>query len=163
LVTIVEYGDFECPSCGRAEAALRAGPLDADVRLVWRHLPIPEVHPHATLAAQAAEAAALQGAFWPLHDLLLSHQDELGLEDLKRYARRLGLDEERFVEDLASGRLAHRVAQDVASADASEVAGTPTFFVNGRRHYGPHDAAALKRAVQMAATQARLAQSRRPS
>lgn len=160
LVTIVEYGDFECPSCGRAEAALRAGPLDADVRLVWRHLPIPEVHPHATLAAQAAEAAALQGAFWPLHDLLLTRQNALGLEDLKRYARRLGLDEERFIEDLGSGRLAHRVAQDVASADASDVAGTPTFFINGRRHYGPHDVAALKRAVHVAATQARLANAK---
>jgi Na+/H+ antiporter NhaA len=163
LVTIVEYGDFECPSCRRAEASLRAGPLGADVRLVWRHLPIPEVHPHATLAAQAAEAAALQGGFWPFHDLLLAHQDQLGIDDLKRYARRVGLDEERFIEDLTSGKPAQRVAQDVASADASDVAGTPTFFINGRRHYGRHDVPALTRAVQTAATQARLTTSRRLS
>lgn len=159
MVTIVEYGDFECPSCGRAEAALRAGPLTGDVRLIWRHLPIPEVHPHATLAAQASEAAAAQGRFWDFHDALLRHQDALRIEDLRRYAADLGLDQQRFIEDLTDGKYAQRVAQDVASADASDVSGTPTFFVNGRRHYGPHDAATLMKVVQAAAVQARLGTS----
>jgi Na+/H+ antiporter NhaA len=160
LVTIVEYGDFECPCCGRAEEALSAGPLGSDVRLVWRHLPIPEVHPHAALAAQAAEAAAAQGRFWEFHDLLLRHQDQLRIADLRRYARQLGLDEQRFFDDVRHGRYAHRVAQDVASADASDVSGTPTFFVNGRRLYGPLDATTLTRVVHAAAIHARLRDTR---
>ena len=156
VVTIVEYGDFECPSCGRAEKSLSAGPLGGDVRLVWRHLPIPEVHPHAALTAQAAEAAAAQGKFWEFHDILLKHQDRLRIEDLRRYAQQLGMDQERFFEDIRSGKYAHRVAQDVASADASDVSGTPTFFVNGRRHYGSHDARTLTKVVQAAAVHARM-------
>jgi Na+/H+ antiporter NhaA len=158
LVTIVEYGDFECPSCGRAEKSLSAGPLAGDVRLVWRHLPIPEVHPHAALAAQAAEAAAAQGQFWELHDVLLSHQGRLRIEDLRRYARQLGMDQVRFLREIRTGKYAHRVAQDVASADASDVSGTPTFFVNGRRHYGPHDARTLTKVVQEAAVHARMSE-----
>lgn len=156
LVTIVEYGDFECPSCGRAEKSLGAGPLGGDVRLVWRHLPIPEVHPHAALAAQAAEAAAAQGKFWEFHDVLLTHQDRLRLEDLRRYAQQLGMDQVRFLREIRAGKYAHRVAQDVASADASDVSGTPTFFINGRRHYGPHDAKTLTKAVEAAAVHARM-------
>ena len=156
LVTIVEYGDFECPSCGRAEKSLGAGPLGGDVRLVWRHLPIPEVHPHAALAAQAAEAAAAQGKFWEFHDVLLTHQDRLRVEDLRRYAQQLGMDQVRFLREIRTGKYAHRVAQDVASADASDVSGTPTFFINGRRHYGSHDAKTLIRVVQAAAVHARM-------
>ena len=156
LVTIVEYGDFECPSCARAEKSLSAGPLGGGVRLVWRHLPIPEVHPHAALAAQAAEAAAAQGKFWEFHDLLLTHQDRLRIEDLRRYAQQLGIDQVRFLREIRAGKYAHRVAQDVASADASDVSGTPTFFINGRRHYGPHDLKTLTRAVHTAAVQARM-------
>jgi Na+/H+ antiporter NhaA len=156
LVTIVEYGDFECPSCGRAERSLSAGPLGSDVRLVWRHLPIPEVHPHAALAAQAAEAAAAQDKFWAFHDVLLTHQDRLRLEDLARYAQQLGMDQGRFLREIRTGKYAHRVAQDVASADASDVSGTPTFFINGRRHYGPHDAKTLTKVLHAAAAQARM-------
>jgi len=156
LVTIVEYGDFECPSCGRAERSLSTGHLGGDVRLVWRHLPIPEVHPHAVLAAQAAEAAAAQGKFWEFHDVLLTHQDHLRIEDLRRYAQQLGMDQVRFLREIRDGKYAHRVAQDVASADASDVSGTPTFFINGRRHYGPHDAKTLTKAVQAAAVHARM-------
>jgi protein-disulfide isomerase len=159
VVTIVEYGDFECPSCGRAEKSLSAGPLSGDVRLVWRHLPIPEVHPHAALAAQAAEAAAAQGKFWEFHDVLLKHQDRLRIEDLRRYAQQLGMDEERFFGEVESGKYGHRVAQDVASADASDVSGTPTFFVNGRRHYGSHDAKTLTKVVRAAAVHARMTSS----
>jgi Na+/H+ antiporter NhaA len=156
LVTIVEYGDFECPSCGRAEKSLGAGPLGGDVRLVWRHLPIPEVHPHAALAAQAAEAAAAQGRFWEFHDVLLTHQDRLRIEDLRGYAQQLGMDQVRFLREIRTGKYAHRVAQDVASADASDVSGTPTFFINGRRHYGPHDAKTLTKVLQAAAVHARM-------
>ena len=100
-VTIVEYGDFECPYCGQAEPVIRellAG--FGDVRYVWRHLPLNDVHPHAQIAAEAAEAAARQGAFWELHDLLFDHQDALRPSDLVGYAGQLGLDTERFEEEL---------------------------------------------------------------
>jgi len=150
-VTIVEYGDFECPYCGQAEPVVRellAG--HGDVRYVWRHLPLTDVHPHAQLAAEAAEAAADQGAFWPMHDLLLRHQDALLLPDLLRYAAETGLDTERFRDYLARRAGAARVAEDVDSADLSGVSGTPTFFINGRRHYGSYDINALTSAVRTA-------------
>jgi len=150
LVTVVEYGDYQCEYCGRAEPEVRALlDQDADVRYVWRHLPLTDIHPQAELAARAAEAADRQGAFWAMHDLLMSRQDQLLPEDLIRHADELGLDTERFVADLARERDAARVAEDVASADLSGVAGTPTFFVNGRRHYGSYDAEALSRAVRL--------------
>ena len=110
-----------------------------DLRYVWRHLPLNDVHPNAQMAAEAAEAAAAQGAFWEMHDRLLGHQDELTPPDLRRYAEELGLDVERFWDELARREYAPRVAEDVASADASGVAGTPTFFINGRRHHGAYD------------------------
>jgi len=147
-VTIVEYGDFECPYCGQAESVLRgllAG--HGDVRYVWRHLPLGDVHPHAQLAAEAAEAAAAQDAFWEMHDLLLRHQDRLQLRDLIRYAGDLRLDSERFGEHLRKRAGAARIAEDVDSADLSGVSGTPTFFINGRRHYGSYDITALTTAV----------------
>jgi Na+/H+ antiporter NhaA len=150
-VTIVEYGDFECPYCGQAEPVVRellAG--HGDVRYVWRHLPLTDVHPHAQLAAEAAEAAADQGAFWSMHDLLLRHQDALLLPDLLRYATETGLDTERFRDYLARRAGAARVAEDVDSADLSGVSGTPTFFINGRRHYGSYDINALAAAVRTA-------------
>ncbi|MFI5853039.1 Na+/H+ antiporter NhaA [Streptomyces parvulus] len=150
-VTLVEYGDFECPYCGRAEGVVRdlLG-SETDVRYVWRHLPLTDVHPHAQAAAEAAEAAARQGRFWDMHDRLLDRQDELGERDLLRHARELGLDMEVFREDLARRRGARRIAEDVDSADLSGVSGTPTFFVNGRRHHGAYDIGALKRAVEQA-------------
>ncbi|MEU4144898.1 Na+/H+ antiporter NhaA [Streptomyces parvulus] len=150
-VTLVEYGDFECPYCGRAEGVVRdlLG-SETDVRYVWRHLPLTDVHPHAQAAAEAAEAAARQGRFWDMHDLLLDRQDELGERDLLRHARELGLDMEVFREDLARRRGARRIAEDVDSADLSGVSGTPSFFVNGRRHHGAYDIGALKRAVEQA-------------
>ena len=151
IVTIVEYGDFECPYCGQAEPVLRellAG--HGDVRYVWRHLPLTDVHPHAQLAAEASEAAAEQGAFWPMHDLLLRRQDALLMPDLVRYAGEIGLDPARFRARLASRADAARVAEDVDSADLSGVSGTPTFFINGRRHYGSYDITALTEAVRAA-------------
>ena len=147
-VTIVEYGDFECPYCGQAEPVVRellAG--HGDVRYVWRHLPLNDVHPHAQLAAEAAEAAAGQGAFWDMHDLLLRHQDRLQMRDLLRYATDLGLDTDRFTDHLRTHAGAARIAEDVDSADLSGVSGTPTFFINGRRHYGSYDIATLTAAV----------------
>jgi Na+/H+ antiporter NhaA len=156
-VTVVEYGDFECPYCGRAEPVVREL-LQAfgDVRYVWRHLPLSDVHPNAQLAAEAAEAAAEQDAFWELHDLLLDHQDALRPNDLVAYAEQLGLDVERFVDDLRTHAGAARVAEDVDSADLSGVSGTPTFFVNGRRHYGAYDIEALSAAVHAAGARATL-------
>ena len=148
LVTIVEYGDFECPYCGQAEPVLRevlAG--HGDVRYVWRHLPLNDVHPDAQLAAEAAEAAADQNAFWEMHDLLLQHQDALQPRDLLRHASDLGLDRERFAEYLRKRAGAARIAEDTDTADLSGVTGTPTFFINGRRHYGSYDITALTSAV----------------
>ena len=151
-VTLVEYGDFECPYCGQAEPIIREllTRCGDDLRYVFRHLPLSDVHPHAQMAAEAAEAAGAQGAFWQMHDLLFAHQDALTLPDLRRYAESLDLDVERFSEDLRQRRYASRVSADVASADASGVSGTPTFFVNGRRHHGVYDVAALTAAVRSA-------------
>ena len=117
---------------------------------MWRHLPLADAHVHAQLAAEAAEAAPDQGAFWEMHDLLFQHQDALRLKDLKGYAEQLGLDVERFVEDLHEHRHAPRVERDIESADLSGVSGTPTFFVNGRRHYGAYDVETLSTAVRAA-------------
>jgi Na+/H+ antiporter NhaA len=156
-VTLVEYGDFECPYCGQAEPVVRELLREfGDVRYVWRHLPLNDVHPHTQLAAEAAEAAADQGAFWEMHDLLLAHQDALRPSDLIAYAEQLGLDLERFTTQLREHAGAARVAEDVDSADLSGVSGTPTFFVNGRRHYGAYDIATLTAAVRAAGARATL-------
>ena len=157
-VTLVEYGDFECPYCGRAEPIVRQLLAEfGDIRYVWRHLPLPDVHPHAQLAAEASEAAAAQGAFWEMHDLLLARQDALRTADLLDYAGELGLDVERFQEELREHAGRARVEEDVDSADLSGVSGTPTFFVNGRRHYGAYDIEALQAAVRIAGARATLA------
>ena len=161
-VTLVEYGDFECPFCGQAEPAVRELLRGhGDIRYVWRHLPLNDVHPHAELAADAAEAAAEQGAFWELHDLLLDHQDALAVEDLIGYARDLGLDIDRFTDDLERRIGAARVSEDVDGADLSNVSGTPTFFVNGRRHYGAYDIDTLTQAVKVARARAAIKRSER--
>jgi len=154
-VTVVEYGDFECPYCGRAEPVVRELLREfVDVRYVWRHLPLSDVHPRAQLAAEASEAAAEQGAFWQMHDLLLGHQDALRPDDLIAYAEQSGLDVERFTNDLREHTGAPRVADDVDSADLSGVSGTPTFFINGRRHHGAYDIKTLSAAVRVAGAQA---------
>ena len=148
-LTLVEYGDYECPHCGRAAPIVRdlLGSFDGQVRFVFRHLPLPDVHPNAALAAEAAEAAGAQGAFWPMHDLLLSRQDALQLADLIRYAAELDLDARRFQEDLRTGRFGPRVAQDVNGAEEAGVAGTPTFFINEVLHRGGYDRASLEGAL----------------
>jgi Na+/H+ antiporter NhaA len=157
-VTLVEYGDFECPYCGQAEPVVRELLADiGDLRYVWRHLPLNDVHPRAQVAAEASEAAAAQGRFWEMHDLLLDHQDALRPRDLAGYAERLGLDVDRFTNDLRRHAQAARIAEDVDGADLSGVAGTPTFFVNGRRHFGAYDIGTLTRAVKSARARAAVA------
>jgi Na+/H+ antiporter NhaA len=160
-VTLVEYGDLECPYCGQAEPVVRELLADyGDVRYVWRHLPLTDVHPHAQLAAEATEAAAEQGAFWEMHDRLLDHQDALRRPDLEGHARELGLDVDRFADALRTHEYAARVADDVDSADLSGVSGTPTFFINGRRHYGAYDIGSLTAAVRAAKARALATESR---
>ena len=159
-ITVIEFGDFECPYCGRAEPVVRDLLTISDVRYVWRHLPLTDVHPQAQLAAEAAEAAGAQGRFWPMHDLLLSRQDNLTPAHLLGYANELGLDLDRFRDDLRQHRYTARIDQDVESADLSGVSGTPTFFINGQRHYGAFDTQTLTTAIRTARAQARTMISR---
>jgi Na+/H+ antiporter NhaA len=159
-VTLLEYGDYECPYCGEAEPVIRALLADFgdDLRYVWRQLPLNDVHPNAQWAAEATEAAAAQGRFWEMHDTLLAHQDELRPTELLRHARGIGLDVERFWGELRRREYASRVAEDVASADSSGVTGTPSFFINGRRYTGAYDIDTLTRIVKAAVSRARAAQ-----
>jgi Na+/H+ antiporter NhaA len=156
-VTLVEYGDYQCPYCGKAEPVVREllDNFGDDLRYVWRHLPLNDVHPDAQNAAEAAEAAAAQGAFWEMHDKLIHHQDRLGAPDPEGYAAELGLDVERFRDEMRRRVYAPRVAEDVASADESGVAGTPGFFINGRRHRGAYDVDTLSNLVRNARSRAR--------
>jgi Na+/H+ antiporter NhaA len=146
-VTLLEYGDYECPYCGQAELVIREllSSFGDDLRYVWRHLPLSDVHTRAQMAAEAAEAAAAQGAFWEMHDRLIEDEGQL-----RRYPEELGLDTARFWEEVRRREYAPRVADDVASADASGVTGTPSFFINGRRHTGAYDAETLSREVRAA-------------
>ena len=158
IVTLVEYGDFECPYCGQAEPAVRdLVSQSGELRFVFRNLPLTEVHPHAQLAAEAAEAAGAQGKYWEMHDLLLDHQDALTVRDLAGYAEQLGLDAEKFRGDLRRHAYAYRIAEDTDSADLATVSGTPTFFINGNRYYGAFDLNALSEAVHTAKARAVIA------
>jgi protein-disulfide isomerase len=159
-MTLIEFGDFECPYCGQAEPVARQLLAGTDLRFVWRHLPLTDVHPAAQLAAEASEAAGAQGRFWEMHDLLLDHQDALDPKDLVRYAGELGLDVDRFRNDLRQHTYEVRVAQDVESADVSGATGTPTFFINGQRHYGAYDLETLQAAVATARKQLHAAKAR---
>jgi protein-disulfide isomerase len=137
-VTLVEYGDFECPYCGMAHPIVQAAQRDlgTQLRFVFRHFPLAEAHPHARLAAQAAEAAGVQGRFWEMHDMLFEHQNALDVADLVGYAESLGLDSAQFARDLESGTYAKKARDDFRSGVRSGVNGTPTFFVNGTRYDG---------------------------
>ena len=154
-VTLVEYGDFECPLCGRAYREVKRvlRELPGKVRFVFRHFPVSEDHPHAEHAAEVAEAAAAQGKFWEMHDLLYQRQGRGALADtdLLRYARELGIDAGRVQRELDEHVHAARVREDMVSGMQSGVTGTPRFFINGRRHEEPGDAktllAALRRAL----------------
>jgi Na+/H+ antiporter NhaA len=149
-VTLVEYGDFECPYCGRAEPVVRelVRRFGNDLRFVFRHLPLVDVHEHAATAAEAAEAAAAQGRFWEMHDMLIPEGVSLIYPDLVRYAGDLGLDVERFADDIRSRSYALRISRDVASADASGAVGTPALFINGRRYQGSQRVDALTAAIE---------------
>jgi Na+/H+ antiporter NhaA len=151
-VTLLEYGDFECPYCAHAAPVIAKmlDKLGGELRYVFRHLPLTDVHPSAQLASEAAEAAGAQGRYWEMHDRLLTG-DALAPSDLYRQAADLGLDLDRFADDLRHRRHAPRIARDVQSADASGVSGTPTFFINGRRHQGVYDIDTLTQAVKRAA------------
>jgi protein-disulfide isomerase len=149
-VTLVEYGDFECEFCGRAYPELKRllKQVGGKVRFIFRHFPIPEEHPHAQHAAEVAEAAAAQGKFWEMHDLLYEHQSALADEDLLRYARQLGLDMARIQRELAAHTYAPVVRQDFMGGVRSGVSGTPRFFINGRRHEEPGDVTTLATALR---------------
>jgi protein-disulfide isomerase len=137
-IQLVEYGDYECPFCGRAHLVVKAieQALGDDLLYAFRHFPLTQVHPHAMRAAQAAEAAALQGGFWKMHDMLFTHQDALDEPHLFSYAELCGLDMEQFARDIDSDEVAERVRSDFLSGARSGVNGTPTFFVNGTRYEG---------------------------
>ncbi len=158
-VTLVEYGDFECPYCGMAEPVIREllSEFGDDLRYVWRHLPLNDVHPNAQLAAEASEAAAAQGRFWEIYEALL-HADDLSPREVNRIAHELGLDTDRFWDEVRQHEYGARISEDVASADASGVSGTPSFFINGRRHSGAYDLETLTSAVSAARNRARLLQ-----
>ena len=152
-VTLVEYGDFECPHCGRAHAILELieqqwGHL---YRLVYRHFPMTQVHPHSEAAAEISEAAATQNLFWEMHDLLFANQHALESPDLIRYGESLGIDGGWLVQALTAGIFQRRVREDFLGGVRSGVNGTPTFFVDGRRHDGPIDLFAMTAAIEDAA------------
>jgi protein-disulfide isomerase len=149
-VTLVEYGDYECPHCGRAYPILKAVQrrLGKKLRLVFRNFPLREMHPHAENAAEAAEAAGAQGKFWEMHDALFENQDALGLEDLAAYAVEVEIDSQRFGKELAAHTHAPRVREDFMSGVRSGVNGTPTFFLNGTRYDGSWDEDDLVAAIE---------------
>ena len=150
-VTLVEYGEFECPHCGRAHFQLKAlrDQLDElDARFIFRHLARDEVHPFSIRAAVTAEATGGQGRFWEMHDHLFEHQHSLGYEDLRRHATEVGLDLDRFQEDVRDPRLLDLVLADGAGALRSGVTSTPAFFLNGRRYEGAYALNALVKAIQ---------------
>jgi Na+/H+ antiporter NhaA len=150
-VTLVEYGDLECPYCGRAETVVRELLSDfGDLRYAWRHLPLNDVHPHAQMAAEASEAAGAQGKFWEMHDTMLAHQGDLTLRDILGYAEELQLDVDQFKAAVRKRKGSGRIAEDVESADMSGVSGTPTFFINGHRHQDAYDIDTLSKAVRLA-------------
>jgi Na+/H+ antiporter NhaA/predicted DsbA family dithiol-disulfide isomerase len=155
-LTLVEYGDFECPFCSRATGAIdevRAHFGD-ELRYVWRHLPLERVHPRAFDAARASEAAALQGKFFEMGRELFGHQDDLEWSDIYRYAVTIGCDIEQFDQDVRihSAKVLHHVQDDAQDAELMDLNSTPTFFVNGKRHKGPWDSASLIRALEAART-----------
>ena len=152
-VTLVEYGDFECPACGQAYPIVQAvcEQMGDRLRFVFREFPLRQTHPHAEAAAEAAEGAGVRRAFWPMHDLLFTHQDALTPRDLAAYASQLGLDARQFAAEVQARRFEPAVEEDLQSGMASGVQGTPTFFINGVQYQGPIDADALRSALEQAA------------
>lgn len=149
-VTLVEYGDYECPFCGQAHAVVQAveQEMGEQLRFVFRNFPLANMHPHAEHAAEAAESAGAQGRFWEMHDLLYENQDALDDRDLANYAAELGLDVRRVLSDIVSGAHSNRIRQDFIGGVRSDVNGTPTFFINDMRYDGPRDVYSMLRALQ---------------
>jgi protein-disulfide isomerase len=162
-VTLVEYGDYECPHCGRAYPIVKEVQrrLGDRLRFVFRNFPLSEAHPHAQHAAEAAEGAASQGHFWEMHDALFEHQQALDDRHLVGYAEVLGLDQTRFRQELASHVHAPRVREDFLSGVKGGVNGTPTFFINGLRHDDAWDLETLVEALEGASTTRTSARRRR--
>ena len=152
-VTLVEYGDYECPYCGAAYPIVKEvqARLGDQLRFVYRHFPLSQAHPHAEHAAEAAEAAGAQGQFWAMHDTLFENQRALDDAYLRLYAESLGLNLERFDDEMLRHVHAGRVREDFVSGVRSGVNGTPTFFINDVRHDGSYDLATLLQAIEAAA------------
>jgi protein-disulfide isomerase len=151
-LTLLEYGDYECPYCGAAHPIVKRVErlFEGDLRFAFRHFPLSKIHRHAYQAAEAAEAAGAQGRFWEMHDLLFEHQDRLGTQDLLGYADALDLDLARFARDLETHAHAQRLREDFLSGVRSGVNGTPTFFINEVRHNGGYDLSTLVEALREA-------------
>ena len=152
-VHFVEYGDFECPQCGGMEPVLQQlrQEVGSDMCFAYRHFPLTSSHPHAEAAAEAAEAAGNQGAFWPMHDALFANQEALATADLVGYAAALGLDAATVAAELEQRVYEPAVRADFMTGVRSGVSGTPTFFINDTRYDGDYDNEALLRAVRKAA------------
>ena len=152
-VTLVEYGDFECPSCGQAYPIVKQVRrlMGDQLRFCFREFPLNQIHPYAEQAAEAAEAAGAQGKFWPMHDMLFEHQQALTIPDLERYAAELGLDQQRFSRDLREHTFAGKVAHDKETGLESGVQGTPTFYINGYQYEGSYDPQTLLAVLRQAA------------
>ena len=152
-VTLVEYGDYECPHCRAAYPVIEQvmGAMKLDVRFAYRHFPLTQTHPHAMEAAEAAETLGSHGLFWEMHDMMFTHQDALGTRDLVRYASELGFDAASFGRALAAHSHAQRVREDFVSGVRSGVNGTPTFFIDGIRYDGPRDFQSLMAVLDEAA------------
>jgi protein-disulfide isomerase len=152
LVTLAEYGDFQCPYCGQAHPIIKEvmKSLEGKLLFAFRHFPLTTIHPQAQLAAEAAEAAGIQGKFWEMHDMLYENQGALAPDDLVEYAHQLGLDTKRFARELQEQTHFPRVREDFLSGIKSGVNGTPTFFINGWRHDGAWDLESLTAALQHA-------------
>jgi protein-disulfide isomerase len=148
-VTLVEYGDYQCPYCGQAYWVLKdiEDSYKNDLRFVFRNFPLTEIHPFSMLAAEAAEAADAQGKFWDMHDMLYENQGSLDLDSILEYGARLGLDTDSMLGDIESHRHLPRIQEDFMGGVRSGVNGTPCFFINGTRHDGPWDVASLSRVI----------------
>jgi protein-disulfide isomerase len=156
-VTLVQYGDYECPDCAAVHPIVKRlrATMGDRLRFVFRNFPQNNVHAHAAVAAQAAESAAAQGKFWPMHDLLYAHQATLADHSMDEFALKLGLEIYKFNADLSAERYARRVQADFAGGQRSGVTGTPTFFINGARYTGEPEYEPMLAALESAAAEAR--------
>jgi protein-disulfide isomerase len=160
-ITLVHYGDYECPYTRLSRLSVRALQRELGERLlyVYRHFPLEDIHPHARGAAAAAEAAGAQGEFWKMHELLFEHQTALEETDLRHYAVAIGLDPDRFERDRTSTETSAHIDFSLASGERNGVQGTPTFFINGRRHDGGYDLDTLRTAIAESSASAPLDRS----